>query len=135
MWAEIRTSRDQSVTNYCHGQARLDLGKKYSYQSRVLRNKTNLKNTFPQLSLLGQNFTLDFLFLPYPQVCKGTGNGGHGQFITCCLCFSFLLRGIRMASSPSSFTDLGACRVFSLMYSPSSLQLQLLLHRAFLPPF
>ena len=43
-WIEIRTGR--SLTNYCHGQNRLDLGKKInliyyqSNQSRIMRNKT-----------------------------------------------------------------------------------------------
>lgn len=32
-WGEIR--RDQSVTNYCHGQARLDLGIKIFIHIRV----------------------------------------------------------------------------------------------------
>jgi len=92
---------ERSLTSYCHGQNRLNLGRKecltchQSNQSRIVRNKTRSLNTFPpplhsSRTQLRSRFSPSF---PLPKRCRGTGNGGCDLFITRCLCRSFLLRG------------------------------------------
>jgi len=59
-----------------------------------MRNRTKIfKTPFPHPCLLpGLNCT-PISLPPAPEQRRGTGNGGYGQFITRCLCCSFLLRG------------------------------------------
>ena len=84
--------RERSLTNYCHGQNRLNLGRKgsliyhQSNQSRIVRNKTRSSNTFP-LPLPSSWAQLHSCFsTSSPELRRGMGNGGYGQCITCCLC-------------------------------------------------
>lgn len=56
-----------------------------------MRNKKlNLKNTFSNLSLLLYS---QFSLPPPPSGAGGWEMGVHSQFMTCCLCCSFCLRG------------------------------------------
>jgi len=67
--------REGSLTNYCHRQNRLNLGRKgsliyhQSNQSRIVRNKTRSSNTFPP--------PLPSSRLPLP-LPSGTGGWGMG---------------------------------------------------------
>ena len=91
-------ARERSLTSYRHRQNRLDLGKMniiyyQSNQGRIIRNKTKSSNTFPP-HLPSSRAQLHSGFFTYPpQQHRGMGNGGWCQFITHCLCCSFLLRG------------------------------------------
>jgi len=78
LWVEIRTERDHSPvtfmdkTNLTWGEKK-DLIYHQSYQSRIIRNKTNLKSPSPHPSLLPQlNFSPDFL-PPPPAWRRGMG--------------------------------------------------------------
>jgi len=67
-----------------------------------MRNKTKFKNTFPlPLPASWAKFTVEFS-TSSPERHRGTGNGGYSQFITCCLCHSFLLRGGLLTLCPCS---------------------------------
>ena len=85
--------RERSLTNYCHGQNRLNLGRKGNLihhqptQSRIVRKLILILKHLPP-TLPSSSAQLQFHLW-----CRGTGNGCNGQFITCCLCCSFLLRG------------------------------------------
>ena len=93
LWIEIRTGRDHSPitvtekTDWTWGEKE-SLIYHQSNQSRVMRNKMGSSYTFPP-----------HLPLSRPQLhscfstssLSGMGNGGYGQFITCCFCCSFLL--------------------------------------------
>jgi len=92
---------ERSFTNYHHGQNRLNLGRRgslipqQSNQSRIVRNKTRSYNTFPP-PLPSSRAQLHSCFStssPLLERCRGTGNGGYGQFITHHLCHSLSLRG------------------------------------------
>jgi len=89
--------RERSLTNYCHGQNRLNLGRKGSLihhqsNSRIVRNP-DLETPSPHPSFLPRlSFTPVSLPPPFKQR-RGMGNGGYGQFITLCLCCSLHLRG------------------------------------------
>jgi len=92
--------RERSLTNYHPGQNRLNLGRKgnliylQSNQSRIRRNKIRPSNTFPlplpsSWAQLYSRFSTSSL-----QAAQGDGEWGDcSQFITHCLCRSFLLRG------------------------------------------
>jgi len=75
--------RERSLTNHCHGQNRLNWGRKGSL---IYKTSSPHPSLLPRLS-----FNPVPLPLP-PERRRGTGNGGCGQFITH-LCLSFLLRG------------------------------------------
>jgi len=88
--------RERSLINYHHGQNRLNLGGKGSlicHQTNQSSIMKNLKTPFPHLSLLPR-LSFNPIFLPPPpEQRRRMGNGGCSQFITRCLCRSFLLRG------------------------------------------
>jgi len=92
--------RERSLTHQLLSRTKhTELGRKgslihhQSNQNRIKRTKSTSSNTSPPASLLpGLNFTPVSL-PPPPEWHRGTGNGGCGQFITCCLCRSFLFRG------------------------------------------
>jgi len=90
--------RERALTNYCHRQNRLNLGRKgslihhQSNQRRIVRNTSRSSNTFPP-SLPSSRAQLHSQFLHLLPMSSAGGNGGYGQFITRCLCCSFLLRG------------------------------------------
>ena len=56
-----------------------------------MRNKSRSSNTFPPPLPSSQAELLSST--SFPRAMQGEGNGGYGQFITRCLCRSFLLRG------------------------------------------
>jgi len=98
--------RERSLTNYRHGQKRLDLEKKnfiycQSNGSRITRRKTKSWKHLPPIPPFFPGWTSLLNSLPPPpQQCRGTGNGGCGQFITHCLCCFFLLRGTTPRTLP-----------------------------------
>jgi len=64
-----------------------------SNQSRIMRNKNKSKKHLPPTPPFFPGSTSLWIFsTSTPELCRGTGSGGHGQF-THCLCRSFLLRG------------------------------------------
>ena len=78
--------RERSLTNYCHGQYRLNLGRKgslihhQSNQSRIVRNKTRSKNTFPPpLSSYWAQLHSHFSASSLP---SGTGGQGMGVAVS-----------------------------------------------------
>ena len=92
--------RERSLTSYRDGQMRLNLGRKGEFNLSPIKSEEDSEKINPDLkrpslhpSLLpGLNFTP--ISLPHPpEQHTGMGNGGYSQFITCCLCCSFLLRG------------------------------------------
>ena len=98
-WVEIRTGRDHSPTTNLSGAKQtwlreISLIYHQSNQSRIIRKKTKPWNTFPQpLPSFQAKLHSWFSLPPSPEQHTGMGNGGCGQFITLCLCYSFLLSG------------------------------------------
>jgi len=90
-WVERGTGK--SLSNCCHGQNRISLGKinllPIKSESKLMRNKNKSKKHLSPTSWAQLHSWL-LCLLPLP---RGTGNGGYSQFITHCLCRSFLLSG------------------------------------------
>jgi len=105
---------ERSLTNCCHRQNRLNTGRKgslihnQSNQSTIARKLILILKHFPTHTFLlpGLNFTPVSL-PPTPERHRGTGNGGYGQFIACCLCCSLSLgRGLLTHCPGSSVRSL-----------------------------
>jgi len=68
-----------------------------------MRNKTkSYKHLPPHPSLIPRLSFNPISLPPSPERRRGTGNWGCGQFTTCCLCRSFLLRGGLLTLCPCS---------------------------------
>ena len=74
--------RERPLTSYCHGQNRLNLGRKgslihhQSNQSRIVRNKTKSLNTLPPTPpFFPGSASLPFLHLLPPSGAAGWGMG------------------------------------------------------------
>jgi len=93
---ETRTGRDHSpvtVTGKTDGTWGGKTVYHQSNQSRIVRNENRSSNTFPP-PLPSSRAQLHSHFSPSsPRAAQGDGEWGCGQFITRCLCRSFLLRG------------------------------------------
>ena len=89
--------RERSLTDYCHCQNRLNLGKLVWFITSQIgvgywEIKPNLTNTFPPTPPLFPGWTSPPNSLPPPsEGCRGMENGGCAQFITHFLWSSFLL--------------------------------------------
>jgi len=100
--------RGRSLTNYCHGQNRLNLGRKgsliyhQSNPSRIVRNKSRFSNTFPPLLPSSWAQLHSRFFNSCPRAAQRVREWGCSQFITRCLCHSLSLRARLLTLCPCS---------------------------------
>lgn len=96
-----------------------------------MRNKKlKLKNTFSNLSLLLYS---QFSLPPPPSGAGGWEMGVHSQFMTCCLCCSFCLRGGLISPTPACGPSHGRQSSRNISNLSSSPGLHELLQCRFLP--